>query len=82
MIKDYLTEINLRITRLEDSVEFSCRELLSDLWPAISQQYRPQIFGMAFSRAVENGQISGVVFSRIERSPHMTIWRKVPKQKP
>ena len=70
--------IQAKINDLPKDDEFELKTLLGERWDEIvrDMQTTPQEAGRAFSRCVDEKRIHSVRFSRVQRSPHATIWLK------
>lgn len=56
---------------------FTFPELFGEERVAFREAGQAKALGRVFSRAVEGGEFPDVEFSQVQRSPRMSVWRKV-----
>ncbi|WP_146193200.1 DUF1413 domain-containing protein [Maritimibacter sp. 55A14] len=77
MFTDHIEEIRAAIAGHPAGKTFILSELLGDRWEVIGQDPRPQKVGEKFSEAVDKGMFPGVEFDHVQRSPRVSVYKKV-----
>lgn len=75
--EEWQHRIQERVNELDIGREFVLAELMQDVWAMICEDEREQTVGLAFSKSVERGDISGVEYAYVRRSPKATVWRRI-----